>query len=180
MKTVKIIACCDINGVIAIDNKIPWNYPLDLQRFKQLTMGSTVIMGRKTYESLPKSGLPGRKIHVVTRQSDYKVKNDIKIFTSLVKSIEASDTPTVWIAGGAEIYNQAMFFKFATEIDLTVIDGMSFNQNNLAYTYFPPIPLHYECKNILFNPVEPKLMHRNYVLKPNWMVGWAWESPSSN
>jgi len=183
MKKVKIIACCDINGLIGRVNtggmsEIPWSYPEDQKRFKELTMGTTLIMGRKTYESLPTSKLPGRTIHVITRNYDYKSSEKDKVFQNMKDAIIQAKTDIVWIAGGAEIYQEALNFAMATEIDLTVIDGMHVLFDQIKHNktiYFPPIPLCYvQTKNEL-NKNDKALYHRTYELMTNWYGGWEWE-----
>ena len=102
------------NRVIGNAGDIPWHLPADFKWFKKTTMGGILVMGRKTYESIGKP-LPGRETFVLSRQ-----KLDIlgvQCFTDL-RSIEDYDTEkTVWIAGGAEIYRQAL--PFCDEILLT-------------------------------------------------------------
>jgi dihydrofolate reductase len=97
------------NGVIGKDNQMPWHLPEDLAHFKRVTLGQPVIMGRKTWDSLPARfrPLPGRLNIVVTRQSDWRSEGALR-----ANSIEdamrlCSDVPDAWIMGGAEIYRQA-------------------------------------------------------------------------
>jgi dihydrofolate reductase len=112
MKTSLIVAMAN-NGVIGIDGDLPWKLSADLRRFKQLTMGHTIIMGRKTYESiaqrLPKRLLPGRTSIVVTRQAAYPVATGALLASSVVTAIElAKGDSEAFIIGGAEIYRAAM------------------------------------------------------------------------
>ena len=113
-KSYKAIAAMAENRVIGNAGDIPWHLPADFKWFKKTTMGGILVMGRKTYESIGKP-LPGRETFVLSRQ-----KLDIpgvQCFTDL-RSIEDYDTEkTVWIAGGAEIYRQAL--PFCDEILLT-------------------------------------------------------------
>jgi dihydrofolate reductase len=97
------------NGVIGKDNQMPWHLPEDLAHFKRITLGQPVIMGRKTWDSLPARfrPLPGRINIVVTRQSDWLAEGALR-----ANSIEGAmrlcaDAPDAWIMGGAEIYRQA-------------------------------------------------------------------------
>ena len=71
MQKITLIAACADNGCIGIDNTMPWHLPEDFAFFKQYTLEKPVVMGRKTWESLPKKPLPGRRNIVVTRQADY-------------------------------------------------------------------------------------------------------------
>ncbi len=119
MKLILIAAAAN-NNVIGGDNKLLWHLPADLKRFKELTMGHTLIMGRKTFESIGKA-LPGRRTIIVTRQSDYKAKGceivpDLK--EAICKVREESD---VFVAGGGEIYRQVISLHYARRIFLTRI-----------------------------------------------------------
>jgi dihydrofolate reductase len=107
---VLVVAIAD-NGVIGKDGKIPWHISEDLKRFKALTMGHTVVMGRKTWDSLPPRfrPLPGRRNIVVTRQDDWKAEGAWRV-GSLQEALalcEESQVPDVWIIGGAQIYAEA-------------------------------------------------------------------------
>ena len=97
------------NGTIGKDNQMPWHLPEDLAHFKRVTLGQPVIMGRKTWDSLPARfrPLPGRTNIVITRQPDWHADG-----ASRAASIEEAmqlcgDVPDAWIMGGAEIYRQA-------------------------------------------------------------------------
>jgi dihydrofolate reductase len=97
------------NGVIGKDNSMPWHLPEDLAHFKRLTQGCPVIMGRKTWDSLPPRfrPLPGRSNIVVTRQADWQAEGAVRA-SSLPEALHLSgDVPEVWVIGGAEIYRQA-------------------------------------------------------------------------
>ena len=97
------------NGVIGKDNSMPWHLPEDLAHFKRLTQGCPVIMGRKTWDSLPPRfrPLPGRSNIVITRQVDWHAEGALRA-GSLQEALQLSgDVPEVWVIGGAEIYRQA-------------------------------------------------------------------------
>ena len=95
------------NRCIGRDNTLPWRLPADLKRFKQLTLGHTLIMGRKTYESIGRP-LPGRTMVVVTRQKDYAPEG-VKVVHSVDEALAlARGDSEVFIAGGAELYAQTM------------------------------------------------------------------------
>jgi dihydrofolate reductase len=104
------IAAISTNGVIGQDNRLPWRIPEDVARYKQLTMGKTIIMGRKTWESIPEKyrPLPGRKNVVITRNASYQVPEGVEIFHTLEEALHAHAGDEVIINGGAEIYAQAM------------------------------------------------------------------------
>ena len=104
-----MIAALSTNNVIGRDNQVPWRLRTDLKRFKALTMGHHLIMGRKTYESVGRP-LPGRINVVITRQPDYAPEG-VTVLHSLEEAIrvaEQAGDKEAFIAGGAEIYAQAM------------------------------------------------------------------------
>jgi dihydrofolate reductase len=106
------IVATDERGVIGRDGKMPWHLSADLKRFKQLTMGHTMIMGRKTYESIGKA-LPGRKSIVVSRQQGYELADaDVvaSVDAALVRARELIKQvdEEVFIIGGGELYRQTM------------------------------------------------------------------------
>src|ERR1700704_3462333 len=94
------------SGVIGRDNGIPWRLPEDQTRFKELTMGQTVVMGRLTWESLPAKvrPLPGRRNVVVTRQAEY-VADGAEVMTTLEDALTGDET---WVIGGEQIYMLAL------------------------------------------------------------------------
>ena len=95
------------NRVIGRANRLPWRLPADLRRFKSVTMGKPVIMGRKTYESIGKP-LPGRSNIVVTRDPDYRAPG-CQVVHSLEQALEAgAGHAEVMVIGGAELYRQAL------------------------------------------------------------------------
>src|ERR1700691_1833991 len=99
------------NLVIGKGNNLPWHLPEDLKHFKELTIGKTVVMGRKTYESIVarlNKPLPGRKNVVITRQTDYKVPDGVLVFKSLEDAFQELSSNDIYIIGGAEIYKQAL------------------------------------------------------------------------
>jgi dihydrofolate reductase len=111
------------NGVIGKDGGLPWHLPEDLAHFKQVTMGSPVIMGRKTWDSLPPRfrPLPGRDNIVVTRQPDWKA-DGARRAASLADAIAmCGDKPQAWVIGGADIYHQALALAHTAEV--TEIDA---------------------------------------------------------
>ncbi len=99
----------DQNNGIGYQNRLPWRLPSDLKRFKQLTMGHHMIMGRKTYESIGKP-LPGRTTIVVTRNPEYQADGCQVVYSvaAALKMAEASGECEVFICGGNEIYREAL------------------------------------------------------------------------
>lgn len=127
-----IIAAVAENNVIGKDGDIPWHIPEDLQHFKEKTTGHTVVMGRKTYQSLPDSfkPLPDRENIVLTR-SDFQPEDEsVKISNNLDDAWEKSSNEKIFIIGGANIYKQTM--KDADKLVLTEI-----NKEYDGDTYFP-------------------------------------------
>lgn len=120
------------NRCIGRDNTLPWRLPADLKRFKQLTMGHTLIMGRKTYESIGRP-LPGRTTLVVTRQRDYAPEG-VQVAHSLEQALELARGDEVFIAGGADLYRQAM--EHVRRLYLTRI-GRDYEGD----TFFPELDL---------------------------------------
>jgi dihydrofolate reductase len=105
------------NGVIGLDGTLPWRIPADLRRFKALTMGKPLIMGRKTFDSLP-GLLPGRRHIVLTRNADWHAQG-AEVAGSVDEALALTgDTPAA-IIGGAEIY--ALFLPLASRIELTEV-----------------------------------------------------------
>jgi len=106
------------SGVIGRAGGIPWRLPEDQARFKELTMGHTVVMGRGTWESLPAGvrPLPGRRNLVLTRQPDYQAAG-ADVVTSLD---EALTDPQVWVIGGGQVY--ALALASATRCEVTEVD----------------------------------------------------------
>jgi len=117
MKSLGLIWAQSTSGVIGRDNGIPWRLPEDLARFKELTMGHTVVMGRLTWESLPAKvrPLPGRKNVVVTRQAEY-VADGAVVMDGLDNALDDGS----WVIGGAQIY--ALAVPIATRCEVTEVE----------------------------------------------------------
>ena len=131
---ITIIAAVANNNALGKDNKLIWHLPADLKRFKKVTSGHCVIMGRKTFESLGKP-LPNRTNIIITRNTDYKA-DDCLITNSLNEAIELAkkEDNNPFILGGAEIYKQSL--KFADKLDLTFV-----HHTFEADAFFPEIDL---------------------------------------
>jgi dihydrofolate reductase len=97
------------NGTIGKDGQMPWHLPEDLAHFKRVTLGQPVIMGRKTWDSLPARfrPLPGRLNIVITRQSDWQAEGALRAHSIEDAMRLCGDVADAWIMGGAEIYRQA-------------------------------------------------------------------------
>lgn len=98
------------NGVIGRDNALPWHLPEDMAHFRRLTQGCPVIMGRKTWDSLPPKfrPLPGRRNIVITRQPDWAAKGALRAGSVADALTLCPADATVWVIGGAQIYAQAL------------------------------------------------------------------------
>ena len=105
------------NGVIGADGKMPWHLPADLRRFKQLTMGRPMIMGRKTFDSLP-AILEGRRHIVLTRDREWQDEGAEPVAT-IEEALKLANAPHVMVIGGAEIYR--LFLPVADRIELTEV-----------------------------------------------------------
>jgi len=134
---ISIIAAISENRALGKDNRLLWPSPEDLQRFKNVTRGHSVIMGRKTFESLGRS-LPNRTNIVVTRDKMFEIPG-VVIARSLEEAIEAAineenrvnrENREIFIIGGGQIYEQAI--KFADKLYLTLVEG-----EYEADTFFP-------------------------------------------
>ncbi|OIR00960.1 dihydrofolate reductase [mine drainage metagenome] len=145
MPTVIMIAAVGqaANGkkIIGDDAKLPWHLPRDLRFFRRLTLGHTVVMGRKTFESFGKRPLPKRNNIVISRNKEY-VAEGCKVFHSIQDAINnVSGEERIFIIGGGEIYTQSM--KFADQIILTEIIDQNKNDNLFPLFYgnvfFPEI-----------------------------------------
>jgi len=128
---VSIIAAMDRKRGIGVDNKLPWRLSADLKRFRELTMGHHLIVGRKTFESIGRP-LPGRRMIVVTRDLNYKaagcdVAHSVEDAINLARERDESE---VFICGGAEIY--AQIIGVADRMYLTFVDA-----EVAADTFFP-------------------------------------------
>ena len=130
---ISIIAAIAENRAIGINNDLPWKLPNDMKRFRELTTGHTVIMGRKTFESLPNGALPNRTNIVVTRNNTVTFENCI-LFDNLQDAIKKHNTQEeIFVIGGASIYDQVI--NLADKLYITLVRHSFENAN----TFFPEI-----------------------------------------
>lgn len=151
MSQITIIAAAGTNNELGTEGDLPWHLPDDFKRFKKLTSGHPIIMGRKTFETFPKP-LKDRLHIVVTRDKGYSIASEECIVVhSLEEAIlRVSHKSLLFIIGGGEIYKQAM--PFATCIELTRIHG-TFN----ADTHFPEIdPTRWRLTAEVHHPEDEK------------------------
>ena len=128
---ISIIVAMDEDRGIGFENQIPWHLPADLARFKKLTMGHHLLVGRKTYESIG-SVLPGRQMIILTRNPEYTAQNCIiaETLDGALKLAENRGEKEVFIIGGAEIYREAL--PLGDHLYLTVVRTRA-----KADAYFP-------------------------------------------
>jgi len=147
MKLFHIVAMSR-NRVIGKDNKLPWHFSSDLKYFKARTLGSTVIMGRKTYESIGKP-LPGRENFVLTRHPK-RSEGSLHFFSSIDEAIKNVKTEQAFIIGGAAIYGQT----------LDKIDGIYLTQIDADYqgdAHYSEIPVNFQEKTRELLQDNPKI-----------------------
>lgn len=127
-----LVAAMNQHHVIGYQNKLPWHCKEDLQHFKKITDGKHIVMGRKTFESLPKM-LPNRHHIVLTRDTNFSHEG-VEVFHSIDSLLDTyQNKEDLYIIGGAEIYNQ--FMDKCDKIELTIINGY-----HKGDAYFPEIP----------------------------------------
>jgi 2-iminobutanoate/2-iminopropanoate deaminase len=148
-----IIAAVSPEGVIGAFGRMPWHYPADLKRFKRLTLGSTVIMGRLTWESLAKKPFVGRRNVVITARK----LEGVECFPTLESAL-ATCEGDVWFIGGTRVFEEAM--RFADTIDLAYVPDAVGAEGAV---YFPQIPeSNWEAGPLETHPDDPRLKHRVY------------------
>ena len=125
---VLILARAD-NGVIGRDGDLPWRLPADLRHFKALTAGHPMLMGRKTFDSLP-GLLPGRRHIVLTRDRDWAGEG-AEVAHDVDAAIALADAPVLMVIGGAEIYR--LFLDRADRIELTEVHVDAEGDTHIAY-----------------------------------------------
>ena len=115
-----LIAAVSDNNVIGVGHRLPWNIPRDLTWFKMHTMNSVIIMGRKTWASLPKKPLPGR-IHIIMSREYHHYEKNVFWCTSMAESIRVAKlyNTKVFVIGGADIFHQALLSNHVTHAILT-------------------------------------------------------------
>tara|TARA_Y100000590_G_scaffold419755_1_gene521766 strand:- start:468 stop:1028 length:561 start_codon:yes stop_codon:yes gene_type:complete len=139
----KTIAAVSLDGIIGVDGDIPWKCSEDLRRFKRLTLGSTIVMGRKTWESIGSKRLPGRKNIVISSRASDELAGSPTVFPSIKSFLDAhlsSDSPSdVWFIGGEGIYNEAVpmsdeVYVTRVETNVGIKDGAA--KWNFEKTFF--------------------------------------------
>lgn len=144
--TLSIIAALSENGTIGVNGALPWRIPADLRRFKELTMGHGLIVGRRTFESIGRA-LPGRRMVVVSRQAEFRPP-DVIVAATIEEAVERAGDDEVFIGGGGEIYRQTV--GIAERLYLTTVKG-----HIEGDTFFPP-----------FDPSQWRLVSREDRVDP--------------
>lgn len=127
---ITLIAACSENRVIGKNGTLIWHIPEDLKRFKKLTLGHPIVMGRKTFESIGKA-LPGRTNIILTRDKNFKADGCL-VYNKMSDILELFEKNNIFVIGGGEIYKQ--FLDKADRIELTLI-----HKNYEGDTFFPEL-----------------------------------------
>lgn len=156
---ISIIVATASNHVIGNQGTLPWHLPADMQHFKTLTMGHHVIMGRKTFASIPK-GLPGRKMIVLSHNPHLHAKGAI-VMPHLEDALQVAaqaDEQEVFIAGGASIYQEAI--PLANKIYLTAIEATV-----MGDTFFPAVDAqHWQTISSIYHPPDEQHAYGFYFM----------------
>ena len=107
MKSIHAIVAIDENGAIGRQGDLLCHLPADMKHFKEVTMGHSIVMGRKTFESFPRRPLPGRQNIVITRNAGWQYPG-VTVVHCLEDAIAAAETDTIFIIGGAQVYEQSL------------------------------------------------------------------------
>lgn len=153
--------------------KMPWHYKQDLRRFKKLTMGGVLIMGKTTWDSLP-GPLPGRQ-HIILTHNPYGVWTDVDgdhapdgcaSANSLEEALSYCGDQDVWIAGGSQVYQQALDFGCVEEIDHTIVPAVDVHDLqgvvDIIRFNLGAVLDDYELVGEEKNPLDERLLHRRY------------------
>ncbi|WP_422089528.1 dihydrofolate reductase [Tenacibaculum ovolyticum] len=132
---ITIIAAIANNNALGKDNDLIWHLPADLKRFKKVTSGHHILMGRNTFESIGKP-LPNRTSVIITRNNDY-FKDGCLVANSIEEALELSSEDTaIFIIGGAQIYKQALERELVDRLDITIV-----HHDFEADVFFPEIDM---------------------------------------
>lgn len=172
MSKVIAIVAADPNAVIGVDGSIPWHYKADFKRFKERTMGGILVMGRKTYESIPatKNGefLPGRKVVVVSRTLSESPYPNVTVEPTIERALDHRPPPAVpdpvcWVCGGADIYRLAIQLGAVDEIDFTRVPEVPLEKLGKVSVRWNPMWFErFDLVEAVPNPDDPQLVHCLY------------------
>lgn len=155
--TVSMIVAKGKNNEIGADNDLLWHLPSDLKFFKEKTMGKSIIMGRKTFLSLPRA-LPGRKNIVLTHDESFSAEGAF-IAKNAEEALLLSDTDEVFIIGGASVYEE--FFPMSQKLYITEVDF----ESDIADVFFPDIDLSCWNREVLDTGEENGLSFRHVLYR---------------
>jgi len=147
-----IVAAVSSDWTIGVDNKLPWSYPKDLKRFKELTLNTTIIMGRLTWESIGKRVLPNRQNIIISSR-----ELDVEHYNSIQKAMTKAKHDQVWFIGGARIYEEAM--SYCDLIDLTIVPDQI---NSMRAIRFPLIDDTFQISSSIEHPYDDRLRVERY------------------
>jgi dihydrofolate reductase len=156
---ITIIAAIGANNELGKDNDLIWHLPADLKRFKKVTTGHAIIMGRNTFESIGKP-LPNRRSIIITRNTSYK-KEGCEVVHSLEDAIKLiKDQDNAFIIGGAQIYHEAIEKNLVDQLDITEV-----HQDFNADVYFPSIDkaTWEEVSRVSFTPDEKNRYNYSFL-----------------
>ena len=154
---IHLIWAQDKNGGIGYKGQLPWHIPEDLQNFKKLTLNSTILMGRKTWESLPIKPLPKRRNIVLTRKKNLEVESYQSIDECLTK-LTNDNTDELFIIGGSTIYNS--FIDKAEQLHITLVDEKTKHIDTI-------FPLNIDQLEKKFEKIKENKLTKN-VTYSNW------------
>ena len=125
MKNFNIIVACDQNFGIGKDNLLPWRLPSELQYFREQTANSIVIMGRKTWDSLPPKSKPlgNRQNIVITRSQDLLFPEGVQVANSLEQALDLADSENIFVLGGGQLYAESISHTHCQKVYLTQIQS---------------------------------------------------------
>lgn len=157
MKKIGAIAAMTKDRVIGLDNKIPWHYSEDFKRFKRVTLDSSIIMGRKTWESIHSKALPRRRNIVISR----KPVADVEHYHCIADAVEActTDDCPIWFIGGGLIYSEAL--SYCAILDITTVPDFINPENAVL---FPEIdPVIWQAGPSVPLPADPRLSVQSFT-----------------
>ncbi len=157
--TISMIVAKGINNIIGADNDLLWYIPSDLKFFKACTMGKSIIMGRKTFQSLPKA-LPGRKNIVISSDKSFNAPGAV-VVTDIEAALRESETEEVFIIGGASIYKA--YFPMADKLYITEVEF----ESDKADVFFPEVDMSTFSSTLLDEGEENGLKYKHILYERN-------------
>ncbi len=151
------IAAMTRDRVIGLNNDIPWRYPEDWKRFKEITLNSTVIMGRKTWESIGSKPLPLRQNIVITRSKLARLEG-VAHTSSIEIALDIADKEIIWFIGGGNIYAQAL--QYCDHLDITWVPDIISDPNTIRFPEISPEAWQAETEQPLAS--DPRLVTQQF------------------